>query len=239
MPTEDISPEDINKLKTSRSRSAGWVTRSIDHYGTLASETSAAILEAIKERLSGQFKKLQSVHDKYVSALTDDDAVDEAEDWMTKYFDKVTQCMSDIDARLRNEKTSIASSAGTSSDSSSDAPEETVDSKDPPDVRDMSGSSTLAREEPSASRMSSSSQRSVSASTPSNPPVSSAKSLPSIDGWIDEFLIGEETRPPTSDSFMSISETCLRLSYQCSMDQLLCGPALLSNSLFKFIQDLV
>jgi hypothetical protein len=191
-----ISEEDIAKLKNSRSRYAGWLTRSVDQYGVLGTEAPSDVLEALRKRIAGQLTKLQAAHDRYIAALTDDDAVDEAEDWMTKYFDKATKCMTDINARAREARKHVVSP-----ESHEEVPEN-VESENPTNV-EPNNTEARGSDEPSGTLTASSSSASI---------FTQPETRPSIDGWIDELVIGKETtsQVPTSSS-VNLSEAVMRL----------------------------
>ena len=73
-----------DKLKISRSRYAGWLTRTLSQYDSNADVPS--VLRALKERISIQLSKLQAAHGKYLDVLSDDEQVDDAEEWFDGYF---------------------------------------------------------------------------------------------------------------------------------------------------------
>jgi hypothetical protein len=166
--TNASSAENIEKLKVSRTRYGGWLTKSTE------------LLLAIKGRISGQLSKLQTAHNNYIAILTDDDAINEAEDWMSKYFDSATKCLTDIDAKLHEYATlqtnpTILNGQQPALD----------DSLDQPVVPDASSS------------------------------ITPTDTCHSIDGWIDELIVGKETVLKSgSSSSMDLSDVVTRLEME-------------------------
>ena len=99
----------IEKLKTNRSRYTEWLTRSLKQVDDNNVEQSA-ILEAFKERIGGLVRNLQSSQNQYVSALTEDNEIHEAESQMEKLFEQSTKYLTDLEARLQALKNAASSS---------------------------------------------------------------------------------------------------------------------------------
>jgi hypothetical protein len=206
---------DLEKLKTSRSNQGGWITRTINQFEDNRNSVSA--LEVLKDRLSGRIKKLNTAHDVYVAAIGDDnDAVEEAEDWLEKYVNATTKCLREIDERIIEIKieqrtrivapledpstpgdavTPVAppANAENTSNVTSDASAVPVDSSNlssadtpmPSSSSVNSGLESPAAQEPA--------RQQVLDLGPQIAPFANSPVLNSLDSWIDDLVIGQET----------------------------------------------
>lgn len=93
--------QQIDKMHKSRASYAGWLTKSLDNYKNFDPATPVSVLEAAKERIAGQLKKLQISHNSYINALTDENLINDAESWMDGYYESTTKCLTDIENRMK------------------------------------------------------------------------------------------------------------------------------------------
>ena len=75
---EGSTSSNSDKAKASRARYAGWLTRAVNQ-SQESTNAFPSVLQAIKDRISSQLKKLQTSNDHYVSTLTDEEEIEEAE----------------------------------------------------------------------------------------------------------------------------------------------------------------
>lgn len=115
---KDIKPNQeaqatAEKLKVSRARYAGWLTRSITQLEESTSiKQCPTVLGALRDRIASQHKKLQACHEAYVAVLSDDASLDEAEDWMERQFSRVVEAFKTIDVLLQqHHKVEVADSS--------------------------------------------------------------------------------------------------------------------------------
>ena len=200
---EESSQQDgsvvADKLKTSRARFAGWLTRSLSQYESTGDVIS--VLWALKERISQQLSRLQAAHGKYLDALEDDAQVEEAEEWMDGYFKKATQVLQEIDTKLK------------------------VQHERKSDVEHMASNESESNPVPNAPLSSSTTKSTTSAeSIESNGPFEAtsensaalkfnAKSC-AIDAWIDELIIGSETSLTVDDTSNDLATAIARLEIE-------------------------
>ena len=169
--TEERKPSvevSIDKLKATRSGCAGWLTRYLDQYDQLANGTPASVLQAHQKRISGQLNKLQTLHDKYVDMLEEDEHINEAQDWMNNYFERATGCLSDIETKLQSSRHRSVSGSMDSIVA--------IQSQSVPGEDAASGSASVA----ATSASSSSSAQSQSADDNSRPGTSQSAESPEV-----------------------------------------------------------
>jgi hypothetical protein len=237
-----LNDDAIEKLKTRRSRLAGWLTRAVTPLDEDNVSQSPAVLHAMQERITSQLRKLQSCHDTYVDALNEPDDIDEAEDWMQKYFDMASAGLEKVETLLKTRLKVQISSANVLEVSTApvnhlpassvvQAPGSTA-SQSIPEVpvsdASMIGVAT------SAESVSTVSTATVSVSATS-PPMMSTVSTPnsasvfevgdlasaspptmkkSLDAWIDELVPGMETKLSTSSNASNLTEAIARLEVE-------------------------
>ena len=86
MNENDQPNPDAERLKSTRSRVAGWLTRILKPCEDDTLSKSPVVLKALEDRISSQVTKLQKCHDQYIEKLTDGDEIDRAEEWVDHYF---------------------------------------------------------------------------------------------------------------------------------------------------------
>ena len=159
---EDEPAAQSAKIKASKSSCAGWLTRSLDKFNEEIASTVA--LEAMKDRIAIQLKKLQAHHNAYITAVEDDDEeVNAAEEWMQGYFDRATDILNKIDQRIMALSSAVvkselqANAAGVTSQQSNPQPGSSQATSSQPDVRPktnvsqgMASSAGAGLENPSA-----------------------------------------------------------------------------------------
>ena len=228
MSEAEAKQEAIEKLKKSRSNCAGWLTRTISQYETLKSCPSPAItsLQAIISRVSGQLSNLQSSHDKYVSALEDEALLQEAEDWFEKYFNGATECMNAITAKLqelRNKPNVSTAESAATQDGDPDSPDSMNNSSSTENPTPSTSEGQSNSSSQSTSSLEGQSQAPGQQQDSSNPQASqipllspSLPVVPSIDGWIDQLVEGQETviQSTISSSPYNLSDAMLRLEME-------------------------
>jgi hypothetical protein len=194
------------KLKSSRARIAGWLTRALNQMDDEDVAVSQDVRQLLKERISSQLKRLQACHEKYIGVLDDEDELEEAEDWMEKYFQGAKRGLAKLDRMNQKEREAYQTASQPTSKSSLSAQVRMSNDAEvnPPDPVN----STPNSEDPSQSAGSSTSSTASSSldSTSSAQPVPTE--LKPIDAWIEELVPGEETflpSPATSDLSQAIA----------------------------------
>ena len=221
---ETAAKETSKRANTSRSRYAGWLTRSIKQFESAGDVPS--VLEAIRQRITLQLNKLQDSHDAYISTLTEDNDIEEADEWMERYFDAATKALSEIETKLHAKNMPQPISQENSEESKPQAPKQ-----DTPNIPGTSSTVTDSSNG-SASVIHTSTDQSQSESKfPSGPadvateqvqspaarfdPLQTSKGpqVPAkpIDAWIDELEIGAETARSTPTSPSDLGEALARL----------------------------
>ena len=97
---DNMDTENLNKLKKSRATYAGWVTRTLNYVDQVISSPHVSVIIPTRDRLTGQLKKLQSAHDVYITALTEDEDIDGAEQWMDEYMRKATAKLGQLEDQI-------------------------------------------------------------------------------------------------------------------------------------------
>ena len=185
----------LQKLKQSRSHSAGWITRSINQWNGQQFD-SVPVVEILRDRITSQMKRLQQYHDKYVSAIDDDNEFDDAEKWMEEELGKITQVLADMDQCINRLKSSVnLNSPSTSGPVAPVLPPESSEQQIAP------GSSGSSQAQQPESQMSRSLPQSNDATTSqTGDPLTGRPDRRPLDAWIDDLEVGVETFNPANVS---------------------------------------
>ena len=194
-PKKPNDPSAMEKLKASRSRYAGWLTRAIDQYKDRAQVASVALLDVQRDRITSQLKKLQTCHDSFLELLTDDEEITNAEDWMESYFDKASEALIDLEKLTQRKK---------------DPSIESPTSADPK----MSAVSTESSKTTSQMQVSSNCDDEHTDVSPTVEGGSLPAQTKAIDAWIDDLVIGSESVVTSTPHSTDLQEVLTRLELE-------------------------
>jgi hypothetical protein len=209
-----------DKAKASRARYAGWLSRAINQYES--SGDIPSVLTAIRDRITSQLSRLQTSHNLYMSTLTDDDQMEEADTWMEEYFEKATKALTEIESRVKDARKAIvdAEAEQGTTDSSKRLPQP-LTSQHPSKVSSQSPSLDSLPENPTQSPPNDSGSTQAFSPSPaaltdslSQPNAMSANTAASLDSWIDDLVVGVETAESSSRISRDLGEALAKLEME-------------------------
>ena len=219
------------KLKKSRSNYAGWVTRTLKQADKVLESPHLSLIIPVRDRISGQLKKLQSAHDAYVNTLTEDEDINSAEDWMNQYLEEASNKLGELENRIlllsRSPKPHPVSPLATVDSSEVAVPGPSVSSMFPND-----GGVTVNQ---------GSSEEAIPGSSESSPPMSSSNAGTSMNqraavtgGMTDTPSSLNTSEPSTSSFSTSLNPGAAEFVTRMSM-----SPDVSSRPVDAWIDDLV
>ena len=187
--------ESVKKFKESEIRCASWLQQSISYYEHYERTISQATLYAYQSRISSQLQNLQVSHSICVTAAKEPVVTEESEKLMEEHFQRATKCLDDIASKLQLCKDTAQ-------------PDDIPQENDAAQSQQTSGTvNNLGSADAHHSDTSSSSSPSQANTAPVQPKSG-------MDEWIDELVIGSETKLPSNSSSHELAQVIARLEMQ-------------------------